>query len=528
MKDESGVQLAIINNYVSGCFSAPYDLLTSQFFCGVAPDGSPITIKLGDSYQSALKQSGIDPEIPIIHNNTYLIQSMDSILLGWKRSNFEEKVRTVPPKNPLSLVLMENTYTQPFLLDQSLIKVTVLDDNQVQLTLDSLNMENQKDKPIQALIAQKQEEIKSDPKSFYFNTKMSKEDGSLIKENYVLQKNLIKAILNLLEKHYKDFYSSKRKTKVFPFWEESIGETIQGKFYAGEEDAFKIYKLFGGEYNDKHALEASGTLVVVFNDNSPTLGFEIIIDESSGHASIFSTVSTNDFSNYIATKQSPLDFNKSEVTTVVGFTLGEKIYLRDKKIGQETAITAYLSPDNQVITALADYGFEKEADVVYKSGRDQNITYQQSEYISINGLDLFINPTLQKKIINDKEFDEYEINGIATSKGNFFEKINNLCAIEDLDVEMGMYDRQFTNTLTQNIAQSHKEENTNKDSSSGLGKSQPFSGCSYISPQDNLFSGVKRVYYFPQHKLVLGFADRELASLRIYKKPTKNKAKGGQ
>ena len=529
------VQMAITNDYVSGCFAAPYDLLTSQFFCGVNVDGSPVTVGLGDSYQSALTTSGIDPEMPVSHDNTYLVQRTDSTILGWQRSNFEEKVSKVPPKSPLSLVLMSSTYTQPFLLDQSLIKVTLLDNNQVQLTLDSLDMENQKDKPIQALIAQKQEEIKSNMDSFYLATRLpdatEKTIQERIAENYVLQKNLIKALLNLLEKHYQDFYARKyAKSFSQNIFDEESRTIKEKKFYSLNYNAVKTYQIFNGEYNDKHALKASGSLYVVFNDNSPTLFFEIEIDESSGQATIFSALTTNDFSNYIYTQQTPFDFNESEVTTLSGFTLGEKIYLRDKKIGEGTAITAYLK-DKQAITALANYGFEAEADVVYQKGRDQNITYQQSELIALAGLNLFINPTGKNKTINNKIFDEYEINGISASKGAFFEKISNLCAIEGLNVEMGMYDRQFTNTLTKNVAESHKKGITNKNSSSESveEESQPFSGCSYISPQDNLFSGLKRVYYFPQHKLVLGFADRELASVRIYKKPTGiNKAEGGQ
>ena len=215
---------------------------------------------------------------------------------------------------------------------------------------------------------------------------------------------------------------------------------------------------------------------------------------------------SNDFEKYMIKNQKSIELGQ-DLTEITGFALGDKIYLRDKKIGAAITIVSYLTQDNQNLTALAGYDYQLEMPVVYESGRDKNISFQTGEGISLRGLEFVINPTFSEKEIEGKRYDEYEINGIAVAGNAFFEKIDNLCFIEAFQLEMGMYDRLFTQSLSQKV-----KEDTGS--------------CYYISPQDGLFSGLKRTYFFPDHKLILGFADRELYTLRIYKKPSVYENKG--
>ena len=69
----------------------------------------------------------------------------------------------------------------------------------------------------------------------------------------------------------------------------------------------------------------------------------------------------------------------------------------------------------------------------------------------------------------------------------------------------------FSKQLVAHVSQAREEASSEK----------PFKGCSYIAPLDSLFSGLKRDFYFPSHKLILSFADRELYGMTIYKKPHK-------
>ena len=472
-------QVAMSNNDESSCFSMPFDILNTQFFCGTSDDGSHLTLNLGDSYKEALQKSGINPDLPIIYGNTRFVQITRSTNIGWKRDNFEEEPEEIPENSHLSLVSMKKEYIAPFLIDHSLVKISVTNSNEVSLQLDPLNP-TEKQKWTMTDIENKRQAVQSQENTFYLSTSMLQ-----IKDNYVLQKTLIRNLLSLLEETYKTLHPN-------------------------PEEQFKIYKRVFGEYSDKHALEASGILTIANQtQEKDSLIFEITIDHASGTADITALLVYNNFGKHILTNQNPIDLNQP-VTNLIGFTLGDKIYLRDKKIGPATAIVAYMTDNNQTLTTLADYSYEEEVDVIYESGRDKNITFQKAEIINVwLGATLIINPTFQTKEIDNQIFDEYEINGVMANTPAFSEKINNLCKIDNFNIEMGMYDRLFTQMLSEKVV-SEKDTSTQ-------------TGCSYISPQDHLFSSLNRVYFFPDHKMVLGFGTRELLSVRIYKKPSENK-----
>ena len=484
-------QVTMTNDDEPGCFSMPFDILNTQFFCGTSGDGSHLTLNLGDSYKEALQKSGINPDLPIIYDNTRFIQVTRSTNIGWKRNNFEEEPEEIPEDSHLSLVSMKKTYTVPLLIDHSLVKISITDSNEVNLQLDPLN-QTEKQKWTMADIQNKQQaasqQASQNPEpaatttSFYLSTSMPQ-----IKDNYILQKNLIRGLLNLLEEQYKALHPD-------------------------SEGQFKIYKKVFGEYSDKHALEASGVLIVApQTQEKDSFVFEIIIDHASGTVSMTTLLADDDFGKHILKHQSPIDLNQPAVN-LIGFTLGDKIYLRDKNIGAGTAIVSYITDNNQTLTTLANYSYEEEVDVIYESGRDKNITFQKAEALTVwLGAILIINPTLQTKEIDNQTFDEYEITGVLVRAPSFSENINNLCKIDGFNIEMGMYDRAFTQTLSEKTM---SEKTTSNQAS-----------CSYISPQDYLFSSLNREYFFPDHKLVLGFGTRELLSVRIYKKPSENKGK---
>lgn len=494
------VQIGIMNNDKSGCFGQPFDLLKTQFFCNVSESGVQQIVSLGDDYKEAVQKSGIMSSLPINYTSNLFIQLTETTVIGWKRSDFEEKPKNIPENSPLSYVSMGNDYTTPFLLDHSLIKINLKSDNTVHLIKDPVDPE----KTIMEGIGEKLGALQSQKGSFYLSTSMPQ-----IKGNYILQKNLIKALLNLLEENYRSFYSD------------------------GNEK-FKIYKRIYGEYNDKHALKASGILIMASQMKNSSLVFNVDIDEPSGNLGMSVGLINDDFGKFVINNQKTVNFNQT-VKELNGFTLGDKIYLRNKKIGEATAIVSYITKNNQILTTLTDYSYEAEMAVVYESGRDRNISFQKAESISESAMNFIINPTFSTKEINGKIYEEYEINGISVSGFSFFEKINNLCSIEGFQLEMGMYDRSFTQTLIQKVKQTASDTSiqisTDRDNSkiektkTHGQKNSP--NCFYISPQDHLFSSLKRVYFFPDHKLVLSFANRELFSLRIYKKPSEDKNKVG-
>ena len=500
------VQISIVNDDDAGCFKGPFDLLNTKFFCGQSDDGLPLTVNLGDSYKEVIEKANINHELPIIYTNDHLIQYTNSTTIGWKRNNYEEKPKNIPETSFLSFVLMQSYYTLPFLFDNSLIKININDSNEVQLQLDPINPEEKQKWTIEDI--NKKRRQNQPETAFYLSTDMPQ-----IKRNYILQKNLIKSLLDFLEEKYKNFYSDAAIDAYL---------TEDSRILTALTDPVKFYKRIYGEYNDKYALEASGILIIDSEEN--TLAIEVTIDDPSGNTRLSVSTIDNSFDKYIIQNQEPFDLSQSN-KTLAGFTLGDKIYLRDKKIGASTAIAAYPTEDNRILTALTDYSHETEAAVVYESGRDKNITFQKGEYISLGGMDFFVNPTFQIKIIEGNIFDEYEINGIYIERSSFFKTINNLCFIDGFNIEMGMYDRLFTKTLEEKVSNIEMgmydrlftktlEEKVN------LARAPTFAGCPYISPQDHLFSSLKRTYFFPDHKLVLYFDDRELAAIKIYKPPS--------
>ena len=486
------VQIAMLKDDAPACLKSPFDLLTAQFFCE-QEDGSKIIFGLGDSHKEVIEKSGISPNLPITYENTILIQRTKSTIIGWKRKNFEEKTKQVPDTTHLSLAYMgNNQYNIPFLLNQSLIKVSLGDSDTVQLSLEPLAKEG-----TQWTMKDISDKLQATAGSsdFYLSTEMPQ-----IKGNVLVQNNLIKAFFNLLEETYTTTYSS-------------------------ESSKVKIHKKVFREYDDRFALEPAGFLIASNPTGQPDdflteypVFILVIIDNASGRTQFQFSLMDDDFENHVIKKQQETLDLLHPVEELAGFKLGDKIYLRDKKTGPETAIVAYPVSDSHTLITLADYLSEIESEAVYTSGRDNNIVFEKSEAVSVAGgdVDLYILPTSQTKEIEGQEFDEYEIHKITVTGSSFFGTINSLCAIEGFDIKLGLYDRTFTETLTQHI--SVVQQNSSA--------TNPFKGCTYISPADYLFSGLKRQFFFPSHKLILSFGDRELFAITIYKKPIKQENKG--
>ena len=156
------VQIAITNNDESGCFGSPFDLLGAKFFCGVSEEGFLQTLNLGDSYKEALQKSGIKADLPITYGNDFFIQLTNTTGIGWKRDNYEEKPENIPEDSYLALVTMRNNYTVPFLLDHSLIKVNLKDNNTVHLIKDPIDPEKNMMEDIEQklMVVRCQEDIK--------------------------------------------------------------------------------------------------------------------------------------------------------------------------------------------------------------------------------------------------------------------------------------------------------------------------------------------------------------------------------
>ena len=324
------VQIALIKDDDPACFKSPFDMLTAQFFCE-QEDGSKVIFGLGDSYKEVIEKSGINPDLPITYWNTLLAQQTKSTYIAWKRNNFEEKVEAIPDTTHLSLVHMgTNQYNIPFLLNQSLIKISLGEGNTVQLTLEPLAEEGTQ--WTMQDISEKLQATEADSSDFYLSTEMPQ-----IKGNITVQKNLIKALLGLLEETYTNFYSS-------------------------ESSKLKIHKKIFGEYDDKFALKPQGFLIIsnparvpdVFLTKYP-LEISFSIDEPSGRTGFAFSLVDDDFQNHmIKTPNDSLNFLQP-VQELLGFKLGEKIYLRDKKPGPETAIVAYTVLNNHTTPKHPDF-----------------------------------------------------------------------------------------------------------------------------------------------------------------------------
>ena len=477
-------QIAMKLDNDSGCFKSPFDLATGQFRCE-AEDGSKTPFSLGASYKETLKKSGISRDLPIIYRNTYFYQRTRAAIVFWKRSNFEEKERAIPDDSHLSGVLMrDHEYNIPFLINESLVKISLAGQDGVSLSLDPLTEQEEGEWSMED-IKKKVEAQKADPSVFYLATEMPQ-----IRDNYPLQINLISALLDLLEE-------SHIKRSSAP-------------------DSIQISKRVFGRHKDAFALEASGLMTVQKTDKEgPLLKFEISIDESSGRGAFFLGLVDDDFERRAwANQGAELDFS-GPVREILGFELGGRIYLRDKKPGPETAIAAYLTEDGQTLVTLAKYTDEAESAAVYPSGRDKNIIFEKSEKILAGGLSFYMRPTGQAKDIGGHSFDEYEISKISSNSRRIFAPIRSLCGIEGFDVDMGLRDREFAEKLALEIKQAREDS---RESSA----EKPFEGCFYMAPADPLFTGVKREFFFPKHNLILGFADRELSGLAVYKKPSES------
>ena len=483
------VQIGMTLDDSPACFKSPFDLITAEFSCE-RPDGSKIFFNLGDSYKEVMEKSGISRDLPITYGNTSLYQGTRSAIIFWKRNNFEEKVKSVPETSHLSAVLMYNhEYNLPFLINQSLVEVSLQGPDSVRLSLEPLSEDGLAWKTED--IIKKTSAIKEDPSRFYLSTQMPQITG-----NFTLQKNLIKALLDLLEENYI-------------------------KTHSAEGSEIRIHKRVFGEHNDTFALKSSGLLIVdkpggLSEDLKYPLQFRIEIDNSSGGASFILALADGDFESYVLENQTAgLDFSKP-VQELQGFKPGDKIYLRDKKPGLKTAITAYLTENSQTLVALAEYSDEEESAAVYPSGRDKNIIFEKSSTVSVGGVQLFIHPTYETKVIEGNLYDEYEISKISAEGGAFFGEIRSLCGIEGFDIIMGLYDRDFSKRLAEEIQKARAESQTASE------EEEPFKDCFYMAPTDTSFSGVKRFFFFLKHNLVLGFENRELDRLMIYRKPPQN------
>ncbi len=515
------VQMALIKNDDPACFKSPFDLLTAEFSCE-RPDNSRVVFGLGDSHKEVIEKSGISAdELPITYQNISLLQKTRAVGIEWNRSNFEEKEEKIPDSAYLSAVYMrDHEYNIPFLLDQSLIKVTLGESNTVQLELEPLLPQQGKPWTIKDIEEKQKTASAKDSSYFYLSNEMPQ-----IKGQFIVQKNLIEAFLNLLKENYK-------------------------KFYYTESSYPSIYSRLLGKHNDKFALDAHGVLILskpkgFFDLKTKQYSFfiQISIDEPSGRMSFYMSLLSDDFENYIIQNQKDALNLLEPLQELSGFKLGDRIYLRNKKMdskGNETAIAAYPVEEGQTLFTLTDYYSERESKAVYTSGRDKNIIYEKSELVSPGGvINLYILPTLQKKDIEGHIFDEYEINKIKVKgNGSFFGTVDSICGIEGLSAKIGMYDRAFQKRLVNQIAKARSESSpdtsvTKTESSPGTpvakaesSPDKPFKGCTYIAPQDSLFSGLRRSVFFPSHNMVLSFANRELYTVTIYKKPTKQKRKG--
>ena len=352
--------------------------------------------------------------------------------------------------------------------------------------------------PSEESVSPSEESVSPSKSPVYLTT-----DMSVLKGNYKLQYHFIEVLLNFLEGHFQQAYEAGELAFAKEASPVASSESVP-------EEGFKSYKRVFGKYDDRHAPKARGVLIL--KAWGRFLLFHVMMDEASGYLEVYLNLLNNEFTIYALNNQKPLDLRESP-KSVAGFRLGEKLYLRNKDLGDMTAIVAYVSKDSKnTLFTLADYSDEVESSVVYESGRDQNITFQLSEWVRMGELDFYIHPTGGAKNLDGKDHEEYEIIAINARSDGFFNPVQHLCSVDNLNVDMGMYDRSFTDLLVKTVHEARVSKKTEDM-------------CPYISPQDTLFSGVKRLYFFPKNKLVLGFNNRELSFFRVYKQPppTKNR-----
>ena len=465
-------------------------------------------------------------------------------------------------------------------MDQSLIKVEMnSSDDSLQLNL--VPLVSTTAAGIQKEIAQRQEEIQQEG-AFYLSTVMPS-----IKNNRQVQQNLIQALFNILEVKMRESYL--------------------------EED-IKIYKRIYGKYNDSDLSKVRGLLTVVFSSLSKKpLRLDISIREHSGQAIITSYRIHSPFEEYIVRNQKPLDLTSDAGRELLGFSLGDKIYLRNKDSGKGEAEAVYLPYDFRMfrpINTLGIWNEDLEMSVLYEDGGERNLSWQRSEFFGAGGIGFSIQPLFQEQKIDGKLYDIYEINGLVADGETFFEPISSLCLIEGFNVLPGIFDHLFESELMRQITQakqqteiqaieqaeahienqqvieaqtknqteeqeetqteeqqttelqteSQTEEQTETQTetqteeqqvtesqienqiSNQTGEQQTtieaqtttphllqeYESCPYIVPQDKKFAGLKSVYFFPLHRLSLAFKNRELSSVKIYKRPVENPSTANQ
>ena len=178
-----------------------------------------------------------------------------------------------------------------------------------------------------------------------------------------------------------------------------------------------IYKEIYREYDNKYKRKSSGILIVDFETENPPLLFQIIIGETYGVVIINSSFIDNSFKEYAIKNQKPIDLNEEKIT-LNGFTLGDKIYLRNKDKGAGTALVLYFTPKEESTTednvgfynplyelgesgigrnslfALADYRYKMDLPVAYN---DKNVSFQKVESITTGDMNFLYQSSLCTK-----------------------------------------------------------------------------------------------------------------------------------
>ena len=539
-------QIVLIDNsHEPGCFNRPFDFLTTSFLCD-----SRQSVSLGEPYGKVVEKAGILRDLPIIYTNSSLVQWTRSTDLIWNRTNLDEEESSVPEETPLAGVVMGRDYTAPFLMGGRRVQVKIKGKD-VFLSLEEPSaspggedaslpfaggenpaagnenpssaggkppsdeesspagspssapgakpsLSGEADSPSTGARPSDASGVQSPPARgkvppaggetpllsgalppLYLSTALP-----VLAGQGALQKNFVKAFLNLLEGQYLSFHQQ----------DSSMGEP-------------ETFKRVYGEYSDRHAVKLAGQLMVPGDDGS-FVEFIVTLDGASGQVGVQVSLAYNDFSRHIFKNQKPFDLSRP-VKEVHGFRLGDRLYLRNKDLGAGTAVVAYETEGGTLLKALMDYSSELENSVVYGGGRDLSVTYQNQEMVSLNSMTFGIVPTFKTREQDGHSFEEYEIISLYTNV--FFYELQNLCSLEDLNLQVGMYDREFEQSLVEKVA--HYRQ--------AFASQIPFGQdiCPYISPEDPLSASLKRVYYFPNHSMVLGFSDREFSSFRVYQKP---------
>ncbi len=460
-----------------GCFGSPlFDLLNFQFICGIDPDGIKRAFGLNDSYKTISQEHRNNLDFPIEDQrrhlpNDFLIQNIANSLIGWKKSRFEVGVQDITEDSPLSFIQLGSGISgHSFMFNNSLIKAEIQENNTVKIKLEPIPEDENMVYKIQE---QKQAVESRQENVFYFDSFMPK-----IRENYTLQRHFIKALLSFLLSQYQEL---KRRDL--------------GSMY------LRTYQM----HSDKSTASARGVLLLRLKSR-PSAAIDIEIDRKNGLASVKTYLMNGDFANYIIQNQKSIDFSQ-ELVSLSGFTLGDKIYLGDKK-NEKQVFVVYKTKEDQTLRGLADYSPRGDLPVLYKGM--ENISVQKSERILINGIFFTINSTSYRKDIDGKVYDEYEINGIILGE-SFFREIDNVCFAQDFQLTMGMSHGLFRKAYIETMNRVRSKE-------------EDFASCPYVHLpilESFRFSNSQKGYFFPDHKMSLYFIDNELYFFGIHKRPSR-------